>query len=79
MSPYLTFSPVCAWKRNVGLEKIIICSYPTFARLSNLPDMKVSRSTVKMWLSLPRTQDTDLLFRLNTFVDKQCELKTNCR
>ena len=28
--------------------------------------MKVSRSTVRMWLSIVRTQDTDLLFRLKT-------------
>ena len=59
--------PPSVHRRETWVWKINICSNPTLFIFFDLPDMKVSRSTVKMWLSFPRTQDTDLLFRLNTF------------
>ena len=44
------------------------CEIEDYEWYSNLwSEIKVSRSTVRMWLSIERTQDTDLLFRLNTW------------
>ena len=53
------------WEPWVWRENLSFADFNE-TRFCDLPDMKVSWSTVKMWLSLPRTQDTDLLFRLNT-------------
>ena len=60
--------------RNEGLpvhrEDIFFLSFCLFvlwAEVNLWSEMKVSRSTVRMWLSMVRTQDTDLLFRLKTW------------